>query len=80
MAIKRNTAANKNETERKEADGFLNLYITDKQGNVHKVQAIVPLYEGNRVHRALLGKGAGAEVTLTGIVNVVDKNPEEIEL
>ena len=75
MAVKKTTVA---QPERKEADGFLNLTITDKAGNVHKVTAVIPLYEDNRVHKALLKKGG--EFTLTGSVHVVDKNPPEIEL
>ena len=75
MAVKKTSVA---QPERKEADGFLNLSITDKAGNVHKVTAVIPLYEDNRVHKALLKKGG--EFTLTGSVHVVDKNPAEIEL
>ena len=75
MAVKKTSVA---QPERKEADGFLNLSITDKAGNVHKVTAVIPLYEDNRVHKALLKKGG--EFTLTGAVHIVDKNPSEIEL
>ena len=75
MAVKKTSVA---QPERKEADGFLNLSITDKAGNVHKVTAVIPLYEDNRVHKALLKKGG--EFTLTGSVHIVDKNPAEIEL
>ena len=75
MAVKKTVVA---QQERKEADGFLNLTITDKAGNVHKVTAVIPLYEDNRVHKALLKKGG--EFTLTGSVHVVDKNPADIEL
>ena len=75
MAVKKNTVV---APERKEADGFLNLTITDREGNVHKITAVIPLYEDNRVHKALLKKGG--EFTLTGSVHVVDKNPSEIEL
>ena len=75
MAVKKTSVA---QPERKEADGFLNLSITDKAGNVHKITAIVPLYLDNRVHAALLRKGG--EFTLTGAVHVVDKNPADIEL
>ena len=75
MAVKKTVVA---QPERKEADGFLNLSITDKAGNVHKVTAIVPLYLENRVHKALMNKGG--EFTLTGSVHVVDKNPADIEL
>ena len=74
MAVKKTVVAQ----DRKEADGFLNLTITDKAGNVHKVTAVIPLYEDNRVHKALLKKGG--EFTLTGSVHVVDKNPADIEL
>ena len=74
MAVKKTVVAQ----DRKEADGFLNLSITDKAGNVHKVTAVIPLYEDNRVHKALLKKGG--EFTLTGSVHVVDKNPADIEL
>ena len=75
MAVKKTVVA---QPERKEADGFLNLTITDKAGNVHKVTAVIPLYLENRVHAALLYKGG--EFTLTGSVHVVDKNPADIEL
>ena len=75
MAVKKTVVA---QPERKEADGFLNLSITDKDGNVHKVTAVIPLYTDNRVHAALLRKGG--EFTLNGSVHVVDKNPAEIEL
>ena len=75
MAVKKTTVA---QPERKEADGFLNLTIVDREGNIHKISAIVPLYFDNRVHKALLNKGG--EFTLTGSVHVVDKNPAEIEL
>ena len=75
MAVKKTVVA---QPERKEADGFLNLTITDKAGNVHKVTAVIPLYTDNRVHAALLRKGG--EFTLTGAVHVVDKNPADIEL
>ena len=75
MAVKKTSVA---QPERKEADGFLNLSITDKAGNVHKVTAIIPLYTDNRVHAALLRKGG--EFNLTGSVHVVDKNPADIEL
>lgn len=67
-------------SDRKEADGFLNLTVVDKAGNVHKIQAIIPLYEDNRVHKALMDKGTGAEISLTGTIHVVDKNPAAIEL
>ena len=75
MAVKKTVVA---QPERKEADGFLNLSITDKAGNVHKVTAVIPLYLDNRVHAALLRKGG--EFTLNGAVHVVDKNPADIEL
>lgn len=74
MAVKKTVVAQ----DRKEADGFLNLSITDKAGNVHKVTAVIPLYTDNRVHAALLRKGG--EFNLTGSVHVVDKNPADIEL
>ena len=74
MAVKKTVVAQ----DRKEADGFLNLSVTDKAGNVHKITAVIPLYEDNRVHKALLKKGG--EFTLTGSVHVVDKNPADIEL
>ena len=76
MAVKKTSVARTE--ERKEADGFLNLHIVDREGNVHKIQAIIPLYEDNRVHKALLKKGG--EFTLTGSVHIVDKNPADIEL
>ena len=76
MAVKKTTVAA--QPERKEADGFLNLTIVDREGNIHKITAIVPLYFDNRVHKALLNKGG--EFTLIGSVHVVDKNPADIEL
>ena len=76
MAVKKTTVAA--QPERKEADGFLNLTIVDRDGNTHKITAIVPLYLDNRVHKALLNKGG--EFTLNGSVHVVDKNPADIEL
>ena len=75
MAVKKTSVA---QPERKEADGFLNLSIVDKNGVTHKITAVIPLYEENRVHRALMKKGG--EFTLTGAVHVVDKNPADIEL
>ena len=75
MAVKKTVVA---QPERKEADGFLNLSIVDKNGVTHKITAVIPLYEDNRVHKALLKKGG--EFTLTGSVHVVDKNPAEIQL
>ena len=75
MAVKKTVVA---QPDRKEADGFLNLSITDKAGNVHKVTAVIPMYLENRVHAAMLCKGG--EFTLTGSVHVVDKNPADIEL
>ena len=75
MAVKKTVVA---QPERKEADGFLNLSIVDKNGVTHKVTAVIPLYEDNRVHAALLRKGG--EFTLTGAVHIVDKNPAEIQL
>lgn len=80
MAVKKPTQPAPATTDRKEADGFLNLTIVDKAGNVHKIQATIALYGDNRVHAALLAKGTGAELTLTGTVHVVDKNPAAIEL
>ena len=74
MAVKKTVVAQ----DRKEADGFLNLSVTDKAGNVHKITAVIPLYLENRVHAAMLRKGG--EFTLTGSVHVVDKNPADIEL
>ena len=76
MAVKKTSVAA--QPDRKEADGFLNLTIVDREGNTHKITAIVPLYLDNRVHAALLRKGG--EFTLNGSVHVVDKNPAEIEL
>ena len=76
MAVKKTTVAA--QPARKEADGFLNLTIVDREGNTHKITAVVPLYLDNRVHAALLRKGG--EFTLNGFVHVVDKNPPEIEL
>ena len=78
MAVKKTTVAKPVQPERKEADGFLNLTIVDREGNIHKITAIVPLYLDNRVHAALLRKGG--EFTLNGSVHVVDKNPSDIEL
>ena len=75
MAVKKTVVA---QPERKEADGFLNLSIVDKNGVTHKVTAVIPLYEDNRVHAALLRKGG--EFVLTGSVHIVDKNPAEIQL
>ena len=75
MAVKKTTVA---QPERKEADGFLNLTIVDKNGVTHKITAVIPLYGDNRVHKALMNKGG--EFTLTGSVHVVDKNPADIEL
>lgn len=80
MAVKKPTQAVAAASDRKEADGFLNLTVVDKAGNVHKIQAIIPLYEDNRVHKALMRKGTGAEISITGTVHVVDKNPADIEL
>ena len=76
MAVKKTTVAA--QPERKEADGFLNLTIVDREGDTHKITAVIPLYFDNRVHKALLNKGG--EFTLNGSVHVVDKNPAEIEL
>ena len=76
MAVKKNTSVA--QQDRKEADGFLNLSVVDKNGVTHKVTAVIPLYLDNRVHAALLRKGG--EFTLTGAVHVVDKNPADIEL
>ena len=75
MAVKKTVVA---QPERKEADGFLNLSVTDKAGNVHKITAVIPLYGDNRVHAAMLRKGG--EFVLTGSVHIVDKNPAEIQL
>ena len=80
MAVKKPTQAAVATPDRKEADGFLNLTVVDKAGNIHKIQAVIPLYEDNRVHKALMGKGTGAEISLTGTIHVVDKNPADIEL
>ena len=81
MAVKKPTQpAPAATSDRKEADGFLNLTVVDKAGNVHKIQAVIPLYEDNRVHKALMGKGTGAEISITGTIHVVDKNPADIEL
>ena len=79
MAVKKPTQAAAT-PDRKETDGFLNLTVVDKAGNVHKIQAIIPLYEDNRVHKALMSKGTGAEISITGTIHVVDKNPADIEL
>ena len=75
MAVKKTTVA---QPERKEADGYLNLTVTDLVGTTHKITASIPLYQDNRVHAALLRKGG--EFTLNGSVHVVDKNPADIEL
>ena len=74
MAVKKTVVAQ----DRKEADGFLNLSVVDKNGVTHKVTAVIPLYLENRVHAAMLRKGG--EFTLTGSVHIVDKNPAEIQL
>ena len=74
MAVKKTVVAQ----DRKEADGFLNLSVVDKNGVTHKVTAVIPLYLENRVHAAMLRKGG--EFVLTGAVHIVDKNPSEIEL
>ena len=78
MAVKKSTQAVAAASDRKEADGFLNLTIVDREGNTHKITAVIPLYLDNRVHAALLRKGG--EFTLNGAVHVVDKNPADIEL
>ena len=75
MAVKKTVVA---PADRKEADGFLNLTIVDKNGVTHKITAVIPLYTDNRIHAALLRKGG--EFNLTGSVHVVDKNPQDIEL
>ena len=80
MAVKKSTQAVAAASDRKEADGFLNLTVVDRAGNVHKIQAVIPLYEDNRVHKALMSKGTGAEISITGTIHVVDKNPADIEL
>lgn len=75
--------AGQNGRPRKEADGFLNLKIRDKNGVMHSIQATVPLYKDNRVHRALMTKGTSGddvELEIVGVVNVVDKDAPEIEL
>ena len=74
MAVKKTVVAQ----DRKEADGFLNLSVVDKNGVTHKVTAVIPLYLENRVHAAMLRKGG--EFVLTGSVHIVDKNPAEIQL
>ena len=45
MAVKKPTQPAPAQSDRKEADGFLNLTVVDKAGNTHKIQAIIPLYE-----------------------------------
>ena len=64
-------------SKQKKADGWLNLRITDAQGIEHSIQAVIPLYKENRVHRALMNKGG--DLTLVGSVKVVDANAPEIE-
>ena len=76
MAIRKSAPAAKT-NDRPQADGFLNLSITDKHGNVHIVKAVVPLYLTDTVHAAIMGK---SEVMVKGSVHIVDKNPKAVEL
>lgn len=71
----------RNNQERKPADGWLNLTITDKSGKEHTIKATIPLDAENVVHKALISKGTkGETVNIVGSINVVDHNPDPIEL
>ena len=64
--------------DRKPADGFLNISVTAADGTVHRIKATIPLFEDDRVHRALMRKG---EVTLTGSVHLIaPESEDELEL
>lgn len=67
---------------RKDADAWLNLKIKDANGIEHPIQATIPLYVENRVHRALMNKCASPDafVEITASVKMVDKDAPEIEL
>lgn len=72
---------NANGKERKQADAFLNLKVIDKHGNPHNIKCTIPLYADDRVHAALMRKGAdGVEIEIVGSVNIVDKSTDDIEL
>lgn len=81
MAIGNNaktkTAAAK-KADLKPAQGFLNISVTAADGTVHRIKATIPLFEDDKVHRALMRKG---EVTLTGSVHLIaPESEDELEL
>lgn len=86
MAIAQNnqttTSQTANGKDKKKADGYLNLKLTDKNGNVHSIQAYIPLNSEDAVHRALLNncEDGAREFTITGYVNKAKDQSIEIEL
>lgn len=74
----KNKTAASNKADLKPAQGFLNISVTAADGTVHRIKATIPLFEDDRVHRALMRKG---EVTLTGSVHIIaPESEDELEL
>ena len=74
----KNKTAAANKADLKPAQGFLNISVTAADGTVHRIKATIPLFEDDRVHRALMRKG---EVTLTGSVHIIaPESEDELEL
>lgn len=70
--------------DKKSANGFINLSVTDSEGNVHKLRAGSALYEDNNLENSILiaAKEAAAQgkefsLNITGTVNVIVPESEK---
>lgn len=68
--------------DKKKFDGYLNLKLKDKHGNMHNISCFIGLNSEDAVHRALLNscEDGAREFEIIGHVNKAKDNSVEIEL
>lgn len=82
---KKNTSGATNNNDSDKAQAFLNVSLTDKHGEVHRLRVGIPLRDNNLLERSLINaarENPNIELKLTGsIKEVVDiENADDIEL
>jgi hypothetical protein len=70
----------------RQADAWLNLSVTDKNGKAHKLGGI-PLHRGHQITEALLaksgvkvGENKDIDLEITANIALVDHEPKQLEL
>lgn len=85
MAFKKKNDSASSSNDNDKAQAFLNVSLTDKKGEVHRLRVGIPLRENNLLERSLINaarENPNLELKLTGsIKEVVDiENADDIEL